>query len=190
MTSATGALVAAAAGALTWTLLEYLIHRGLGHGRRWRGNPFGVEHLRHHVEGDYFAPPWKKVVFAAGVAGVLGALGVALAGWTLGPSYVAGLVGCYGLYELLHRRLHTHGGIGPYGRWARRHHFFHHLSDARTNFGVTSPLWDVVFGTYRAPGVIAVPPRLSMAWLLDPATGGVRARHAGRYVLRAAKPGR
>lgn len=177
-------LAAVVAGAASWTFLEYVIHRWLGHDRRFRGNPFGVEHLEHHVVGDYFAPTWKKVVVAGAVALGVGALAIGLAGPAAGGGYLAGLIACYTAYEVLHRREHTHGGIGPYGRWARRHHFYHHLVDARTNFGVTSPVWDLVFGTYRKPGVIAVPRKLVMAWLVDRETGAVHPRHAGSFVLR------
>ena len=87
---------------------------------------------------------WAKrtaVMFAS----VVGVPAVAIAGYHLGAAYVAGLVGFYGVYEWLHRREHTHAGIGPYGRWARRHHFHHHFVDGRTNHGVTSPIWDLVF---------------------------------------------
>jgi sterol desaturase/sphingolipid hydroxylase (fatty acid hydroxylase superfamily) len=175
---------AVVAGAVTWTLLEYVIHRWLGHDRRFRGNPFGVEHIEHHIVGDYFAPTWKKVLVAGGVAVVVAAIAILLAGPALGGGYVAGLIGWYAAYEVLHRREHTHGGIGSYGRWARRHHFYHHLVDARTNFGVTSPVWDLVFGTYRKPGVIKVPPKLAMVWLVDRQTGSVHARYADTFVLR------
>lgn len=169
------AVLAIAGGAATWTLLEYLIHRWMGHDRRFRRTPFGVEHVRHHAEGNYFAPTWKKLIAAA-------VIGVAV-GVPAGPAFAAGLIACYGLYEWLHRREHTHAGVGRYGRWARRHHFHHHFVDNRTNHGVTSPLWDHVFGTYARPTTIRVPPKLCMAWLLDPATGDVRAEHAATYQL-------
>lgn len=182
----TAVVLAAVGGALTWSFLEYVIHRWLGHDRRFRGNPFGKEHVRHHVEGDYFAPTAKKLVAAAVAALVLGGPAYLLGGGT-GAAWIAGLIVFYGAYEVLHRREHTHAGIGPYGRWARRHHFHHHFVDGRTNHGVTSPLWDLVFGTYRRPGVIPVPARLCMAWLRDPAGGGIRPEHAARYVLREAK---
>jgi sterol desaturase/sphingolipid hydroxylase (fatty acid hydroxylase superfamily) len=176
-------IVAALLGALTWTLLEYLIHRWMGHDRRFRKSPFGVEHVRHHIEGNYFAPTWKKLIAAALFAGV--ALGPALAiGGVAGLGYVAGLVAFYGAYELLHRREHTHAGIGPYGRWARRHHFHHHFVDGRRNHGVTSPIWDFVFGTYERPSIIRVPAKLCMSWLRDPATGQIRSEHAMTYQLR------
>jgi len=168
-------------GVLTWSLLEYLIHRFMGHDRRFRRTPFGVEHIEHHIQGDYFAPTWKKFAVAAVVTAILGGITIPLAG-ELGVAYVAGLIGFYGVYEWQHRREHTHAGIGPYGRWARRHHFRHHFVDGRTNFGVTSPLWDLVFGTYRTPGLIKVPPRLCMPWLLD-ASGSLHARYAGTFEL-------
>ena len=178
-----GAVVAGVAGVLTWTFLEYVIHRWLGHDRRFRGNPAGVEHIRHHVEGDYFAPTWKKAMIAVILIAILSGPASLIAGRVIGLTYVLGFTGFYGLYELQHRREHTHAGLGWYGRWARRHHFYHHLVDGRANFGVTSPLWDLAFGTYRAPGIIKVPPRLAMVWLIDPATGAIHADHAGTYVL-------
>ena len=177
-------IVAAALGVATWTLLEYLIHRWMGHDRRFRRSPFGIEHVRHHIEGNYFAPTWKKGIAAALFIGVLIGPANAIAGLAHGGAYVLGLVGFYGVYEWLHRREHTHAGIGPYGRWARRHHFHHHFVDGRVNHGVTSPAWDLVFGTYRTPGVIRVPEKLCMVWLRDPATGEIRREHAATYQLR------
>ena len=176
-------IVAIVSGVLTWTLLEYLIHRWMGHDRRFKRTPFGVEHIRHHIEGNYFAPTWKKIIVAALVACVVLVPAIAIAGVGHGIAYVAGLIVCYAAYEVLHRREHTHPGIGPYGRFVRRHHFHHHFVDGRTNHGVTTPLWDFVFGTYERPTIIKVPRRLCMAWLLDPSTGDVRPEHAGTYVL-------
>lgn len=180
-------LVAAALlGAVTWTLLEYVIHRWLGHDHRFRGNPFGIEHVRHHAEGNYFAPTYKKALVTVVVAILLGAPAVLVAG-VIGAAWAGGLIAFYVTYEVLHRREHTHPGMGRYGRWARRHHFHHHFVDPRTNHGVTSPLWDLVFGTHASPSTIPVPERLCMPWLRDPATGAIRAEHAHTYVLRPAR---
>jgi sterol desaturase/sphingolipid hydroxylase (fatty acid hydroxylase superfamily) len=177
-------LAAIACGVLTWTLLEYMIHRWMGHDRRFHRSPFGVEHIRHHVEGNYFAPTWKKLVVAAIAGPVLAAPAIALVGTMNGVLYAAGLIVFYGLYEFLHRREHTHAGIGPYGRFVRRHHFHHHFVDGRKNHGVTTPLWDFVFGTYQHPSQIKVPRKLCMDWLIDPSTGNVHTAHAGTYQLR------
>ena len=181
----TSTLVALVGGAMTWTLLEYCIHRWLGHDRRFFKNPFGVEHIAHHSRGSYFAPWWKKVGAGAAATGLFIGPAVGVAGVQPGAAYVAGLVGMYGAYELLHRLAHVHEGFTAYGRWARRHHFFHHFHDPAVNHGVTSPLWDLLFGTYVRVGVVEVPERLKMSWLCDPDTGEVRAHLRGRYRLRA-----
>jgi sterol desaturase/sphingolipid hydroxylase (fatty acid hydroxylase superfamily) len=179
-----GVVVAALAGVLTWTLLEYLIHRWMGHDRRFRRSLFGVEHVRHHIEGNYFAPTWKKIIVAAIVTALVSGPAILIAGSAAGIAYVAGLMVFYAGYEWQHRRNHTHAAINWYGRWTRRHHFHHHFVDGRKNHGVTTPIWDHVFGTYEQPTVIRVPAKLSMAWLVDPTTGDVRAEHAATYQLR------
>ena len=84
-----------AVGAFTWTLLEYVIHRWLGHHRRLRGNPFGVEHTRHHAEGNYFAATVKKLGVAAVVAVVLGGPAVLIAG-AHGGAALVGFLAMYG----------------------------------------------------------------------------------------------
>ena len=176
-------LAAALAGAATWTLLEYAMHRFLGHDRRTFPNPFGNEHTRHHSEGDYFAPTWKKALVAAGAFVVVGALAAVVAGLAYGPVYALSFVVMYATYELFHRRAHTHRGTGAYGRYLRRHHFHHHFVNPRSNHGVTSPLWDWVFGTLEKPDCIKVPRKLQMRWLVDPATGEVRADEQPFYAL-------
>lgn len=177
------AIIAAVMGAFTWTFLEYVIHRWLGHDRRFRGNPFGVEHVRHHIEGDYFAPSYKKLIAALIAAALVSVPAVSILGKTTGLAYVAGLIGFYSLYEIIHRLEHVHAGFGAYGRWARRHHFTHHFTDARKNHGVTTPIWDYVFGTYQRPERITVPKKLCMEWLKDPRTGEVRADWADTFII-------
>lgn len=182
-------LAAIVFGVFTWSFLEYVIHRWLGHDRRFRNNPFGIEHIRHHAEGNYFAPTYKKLAAAALAAVIASVPAMLVAGPVVGAAYVLGLMGFYGTYEVLHRREHTHPGVGAYGRWARRHHFTHHFVDARWNHGVTSPLWDVVFRTYRKPdAVITVPRKLAMPWLMVASESGARPDWADAFVLAGARP--
>lgn len=178
-------LLAAIAGVLTWTLMEYLIHRFAGHSRRFaKKNPFGIEHIAHHSRGDYFAPWWKKLLFTFGFIALLTPLSILAAGVAAGIAYTTGLVGMYVGYEVLHRLLHVWEGAGPYARWARRHHFYHHFHDPKVNHGVTSPIWDLVFRTYQRPGQIRVPRKLAMRWLRDAASGEVHPHLARDYALR------
>ncbi|MCC7074427.1 MAG: sterol desaturase family protein [Deltaproteobacteria bacterium] len=174
------------AGPALWSLAEYLLHRFLGHDRRTMPNPFAAEHTRHHAEGDYFAPSWKKALVALVMVPLLGALSALLVGPALGLAFALSFTCAYLGYEWLHRRLHTHRGVGLVGRALRRHHFHHHFGDPKSNHGVTSPLWDLAFGTRRAPGRIRVPPRMRMRWLIDDESGEVRAELQPYYELRSA----
>lgn len=177
-------VLAVAFGAFSWSFLEYVIHRWLGHDSRLRPNFFETEHTQHHAAGDYFAPSWKKVAAAAVALVVIAPLASLVVGPALGLTYAAGFASFYLFYEFVHRRAHTHIGIGPYGRWLRRHHFYHHFANPKANHGVTSPLWDFVFGTYKSPGTIKVPVRMAMPWLVDPTTGDVRHELSAWYQLR------
>jgi sterol desaturase/sphingolipid hydroxylase (fatty acid hydroxylase superfamily) len=168
------------AGVLGWSLAEYLLHRFYGHHARGR-NEFSREHLRHHARRLYFATASKKAAAAVPVLGALGA-GATWAAGTAGLAFGASFAAAYVGYEALHRRLHTHGPRGPYGRWARRHHFHHHFGNPWANHGVTSPLWDVVFRTWDRPAQVRVPPHFAMDWLLTEA-GDVRPDLAPDYVV-------
>ncbi len=174
--------IALLVGAIGWTLTEYCVHRWLGH--RFTKNVFGREHVAHHSRGNYFAPTWKKACAAVVVAAVLIGPAVLLAGPQIGGAFVFGFVTMYIAYEVLHRLEHVHEGIGAYGRWARRHHFYHHFHDPKMNHGVTSPVWDIVFGTYVKPELIRVPQKLQMQWLCDPTTGEVHSKLRDSYELR------
>ena len=176
-------VAAALLGALTWTLAEYLLHRFLGHDKRTWPNLFATEHTRHHSQGDYFAPSWKKVVAALVVLAAITPLAWLAAGVRVGVTYSAAFVAMYLAYEVLHRRAHTHPGWGRYGRFVRRHHFFHHFGNTKLNHGVTSPLWDLLFATYAPSGHVRVPEKLAMVWLVDPQTAEVRREFSGVYEL-------
>ncbi len=81
----------------------------------------------------------------------------------------------------------THAPRGFYGRWARKHHLSHHFSNPNTNHGVTSPVWDLVFGTYADHGKMRVPRRHAPLWLLDE-TGRVRPEYADGYEVAGVAP--
>ncbi|MCO4761719.1 MAG: sterol desaturase family protein [Myxococcales bacterium] len=180
-------VIAAFVGALSWSFSEYAIHRWLGHDKHLLKNPFGVEHTAHHGKGDYFAPWWKKAGAALALTALVWFPATMLAGLAVGGSWIAGFIAFYLVYEVMHRLEHVHEGIGAYGRWARRHHYFHHFHDPSKNHGVTSPIWDWVFGTYVPAPQIRVPKKLAMRWLCDPETGDVWPHLAPYYELRLPK---
>jgi hypothetical protein len=178
-------LLAALAGAASWTAVEYGLHRGVMHEMRGRGLA-SVEHLEHHADVTYFSPASKKLASAAVTTTVAFPIAVAVAGRRRAFAFTVGLIAAYFGYEVAHRRTHTHPPRGAYGRWARRNHLSHHFGAPMRNFGVTSPVWDRLLGTFDDPGVVTVPRRMAPRWLLDE-TGEVRAEFAGDYLVKGAR---
>ena len=179
------ALLAAAVlgGIVAWSLAEYLLHRCAMHVMRGRG-VMSRAHLEHHAR-----PAWRwsaidLLSWAGIVAAALGAwlpLGWWLGGLGAGGALAAGWVAGYASYEYLHASAHRRAPRTAYGAWLRRHHLHHHFGHPMANHGVTSPLWDLVFGTFEAPPTVRVPRRLAPAWLLD--EQGRRRPDMGAYVL-------
>ncbi|MFO0628937.1 MAG: sterol desaturase family protein [Polyangiales bacterium] len=194
-------LLAAGLGVATWSAAEYALHRWIGHGpKRKRAasllgrltpagilGEFNTEHLAHHADPIYFAPALHKAAGAVAVVSMLGPAASALAGRRAGWSFAAGFTAMYLGYELMHRRVHTHPPTGWYGRWRRRHHLQHHHRSPRDNHGVTSPIFDHVFGTAVPLQRVKVPRRQAPAWMLDDA-GEVRPAYADDYELVGTRP--
>lgn len=176
---------AAVLGATTWTAAEYGLHRFAMHVMRGRGLA-SVEHLKHHANVTYFSPTSKKLLSAAGTTAVAFPAASAVAGRKWATAFNGGLLAMYALYEVAHRRTHTHPPRNRYGRWARRSHLHHHFGAPMRNFGVTSPFWDRLFGTYDEPGVVTVPARMAPTWMIDE-SGAVRAEYAADYVVRGGR---
>lgn len=139
-------------GVLTWTLVEYVLHRWLFHyvprsaaGRRLHFLAHGVHHDYPRDSTRLVMPPavsipvalvfwWLfRVVAGAGVHAVF-------AGFVLG--YLA--------YDTLHFAVHHWPMRSRVGAFLKAYHLKHHYHDDHTGYGVTSPLWDVVFRS--APG--------------------------------------
>lgn len=158
-----------AGGVTLWTLLEYVLHRFVFH-RRVLGKTLAREHIEHHAAVDYFAPMWLKGLAAVVVLTVVSSLAVLAVGVELGTSLPLGLAIGWMVYEAIHRLIHVSAPLGSYGTWARRHHLLHHFGRADANHGVTTPFWDIAFGTLAERQTIKVPRRhaTKFPWLLAP----------------------
>lgn len=181
------AAIGLAIGVLTFTFVEYVLHRWGGHASSRGVWGHSVrKHLEHHTTPTYFPRTHQKLGAVLVLLPCL-ALGFAF-GWTAGVGMFVGLAGGLGLYEYVHMNMHNR--LTPprtrYGRWVAQLHLHHHFVDATTNHGITSPLWDVLLGTYRKPGVVRVPdkPGVSPRWILaepdDPCL-------EGRFAVRRKK---
>ena len=184
MTFLRSRIAAALIGAASWTGVEYGLHRFAMHEMRGHGLP-SVEHLEHHGDTAYFSPPSKKLASAAATTAVAYPVAFAVAGRRWATAFTFGLITMYFGYEVAHRRTHTRPPRNRYGRWTRRNHMHHHFGAPMRNFGVTTPVWDRLLGTYDDPGVVTVPRRMAPGWMLDE-MGEIRAEYANDYIAKGA----
>ncbi|MDN5864167.1 MAG: sterol desaturase family protein [Gammaproteobacteria bacterium] len=128
-------------GLLLFSFVEYFFHRWMFHTRI---PLFERGHRMHHEnpKGYDSLPFFLPAVVAIGLA----ALGVLV----MPAGFVFLMIGAatfgYILYGLSHFTIHHVRFRQPLlMRWAALHHIHHH--HPKTNFGVTSPLWDILLGT-------------------------------------------
>lgn len=137
------------AGFFVWTLTEYWLHRTLFHwtpATSWGPKFHFILHGVHH---DWVNDRFRLVMPPAASL----ALGVffftiyyALLGALCFP-FFAGKVAGYLTYDMAHYYVH-HGK--PTTVWMKKlkaHHMNHHFNKEERRFGVSSTLWDHVFGT-------------------------------------------
>ncbi|HTW88807.1 MAG TPA: sterol desaturase family protein [Candidatus Binataceae bacterium] len=142
------------AGLLAWTFLEYAIHGWMSHRFFTFATPL---HQVHHHD--------PAAVFAVGAwlptAAVFSALLIGF-GMTPAIAFICGLIGGFVIYEAVHYRLHFASPANHYEERLRTRHLAHHLAMNDRCLGVTSALWDRVFGTEPRPHEMA-----AVAALLD-----------------------
>jgi sterol desaturase/sphingolipid hydroxylase (fatty acid hydroxylase superfamily) len=141
-------------GSMAWTLVEYALHRYVFHwvneGEKWRAYSRVASglHIAHHKSTDredlIVAPPAVSLVFAALLYGIFLAASRSVAGAALLES---GLIAGYLLYEWAHYSAHRFLPKSRLGQFLRKYHLQHHHKCPDRQFGVTTPLWDVVFRT-------------------------------------------
>jgi sterol desaturase/sphingolipid hydroxylase (fatty acid hydroxylase superfamily) len=130
-------------GLVGWTLIEYLLHRVLFHHAPILSR---IHELHHNSPQDLIGTPaWVSAMI--GLILVAGALCVVL-GINLGIAATTGLASGYLWYVFVHYATHHwRPRKNSYLYRARLRHARHHHLSHSGNFGVTTSVWDHVFGT-------------------------------------------
>ncbi|MFH0882702.1 MAG: sterol desaturase family protein [bacterium] len=148
-------LLALLLGLFSWTFIEYLLHRFLFH-RNFRSERLkrmqymghGVHHDQPMVKTRLVMPPLGAIPTAAIIYGlfylVVGVV-LDLVMW-VNPLF-AGMMTGYIIYDMLHYAYHHVNLPGKWFQTMRKHHMRHHGIDMSRRFGVSTPLWDYIFGT-------------------------------------------
>jgi len=144
------ALACAAGGLLFWTLTEYWLHRVVLHLEPERGVGARLHWMFHGAHHEHPNNP-DFVVAPPVVSLPLGALFCLAFYVVLGTPawmpFAAGFVAGYVGYDVTHYLLHQGRPRSRLSRRLREQHMRHHFQDGTRSFGVTTPLWDHVFGT-------------------------------------------
>ncbi|MEP6548349.1 MAG: sterol desaturase family protein [Gammaproteobacteria bacterium] len=145
----------AALGFVIWTLLEYILHRLVLHKKTY----FAPMHGQHHAGPLAYigTPPWVSVPVLTAVFLLPAWIWV---GFDVANGLTVGVMTGYWWYGVVHHLVHHHSRSAflSYFGSLRAWHMRHHYSPQGGNFGVTTPLWDHVFGTaISAPDKTAVP---------------------------------
>jgi sterol desaturase/sphingolipid hydroxylase (fatty acid hydroxylase superfamily) len=136
-------------GAFFWTFFEYLMHRFVFHHHSDNEKMQKVIYTAHGVHHEYprdrdrlFMPPIPSLIIACIVFSIFSLV--------MGPHafmFFPGFLTGYLIYGSMHYAIHA---IAPPFKFMKswwRYHHLHHYKDDSKGFGVSSPLWDHVFGT-------------------------------------------
>ena len=141
------------AGVFSWTLIEYGLHRFVFH--YTARSDFGKKllyaaHLSHHEKPRATNKLFSGLVISLPVATAYLLVAWLATGSLHATTYLfAGLTAGYFCYEWLHFQAHHRRPRLRLFRYLRTYHLLHHYQTPKRRYGVTSPLIDLVFGTFR-----------------------------------------
>jgi dihydroceramide fatty acyl 2-hydroxylase len=150
-----GILLLLVSGFLSWGELEYSLHRFIFH---FDAHSILVHkfvyaaHLSHHEKPRSTDDLFAKLRISLPVAAGYWLLAWAVLGWRAASYLLIGLIGGYFCYEWLHFQAHHARPRLRLFRYLKRYHLLHHYRTPGLRFGVTSPLFDLMFGTFQPVG--------------------------------------
>lgn len=141
-------LLAFIGGALLWTFMEYAIHRWAFHYEPKSGFGKYVHFLVHGVHHDYPRDSTRLVMPLLVSVPLAAAFYLAFAVFgdyqmVLFGGFIAGYVA----YDSMHYAVHHFPMKSRIAKFMKHYHLRHHYNDEHTAYGISSPLWDYVFGT-------------------------------------------
>jgi sterol desaturase/sphingolipid hydroxylase (fatty acid hydroxylase superfamily) len=142
------------AGIFFWTFFEYIMHRFVFHFIAESPRLQKIVYVMHGNHHEYprdkerlFMPPVPSLVLASAIFGVMFFVSKLLGVNAFVFSFFAGFMLGYLMYGSMHYAIHA---WNPPFKWMKplwRNHHLHHYKQQERGFGVSSTLWDRVFGT-------------------------------------------
>lgn len=159
-------------GLFIWTFLEYLLHRFAFHApahvmKETHEISAGLAldqpvipelpTLRHviyfifHGVHHEYPSDSRRLVMPPIASLPMGIVAWFVFSWIFGDAAIpafAGLLLGYLIYDTTHFVVHHKAVPTAFGKLLKRDHMRHHFLDPDEDYGVSSPLWDIVFRTY------------------------------------------
>ena len=132
----------AATGLAAWSLVEYLMHRFVLHGLE----PFKSWHLRHHQRPTALISS-PTVLTASSILVLVFAPAALVSTPWMAAALTVGIVVGYLSYALCHHGTHHWRSRSRWLLERKLWHAIHHKQRGGQCYGVTTTLWDRVFGT-------------------------------------------
>ncbi|MGC8594504.1 MAG: sterol desaturase family protein [Candidatus Kryptoniota bacterium] len=146
-----GAFALLILGIFVWSLTEYTLHRFVFHFTPTSKIGQKIHFVFHGVHHDYpndstrlVMPPAVSIPLAA----MFYFLFLKILGTHYLPPFFAGFIVGYLAYDLTHYAVHHFSLHGKISLYLKQHHMRHHYLNPDSNYGVSSPMWDFVFGTF------------------------------------------
>jgi len=145
-------------GLLVWSLAEYSLHRFVFHYEFASHIGKRLHFIIHGVHHDDPEDP-TRLVMAPPVALVLALIFYptfwVLMGVEYADPFFASFVIGYLVYDYTHYAVHHIRPRTVIGRYLKQHHMLHHFAMPDARYGVSSPLWDLVFSSMERKKVPA-----------------------------------
>jgi len=145
-------------GIVLWTFTEYTMHRFVFH---YEPKSEAVQKVFFLFHGVHHAQPQLKTrlvmppIVSIPMAIIFYALFTLVFGVLLNLPYLvaptfSGFIVGYLIYDMIHYATHHFPMRSGYLKYLKRYHMLHHFKTPSARFGVSSPVWDVVFRTKPA----------------------------------------
>lgn len=137
-------------GFFAWTLTEYVLHRFVFHYEPKTKIGRDIHFLFHGIHHDFPNDSTRLVmppVVSIPLAFIFGSIFWLVFGPNYFPTMFAGYLVGYLCYDMIHYATHHFSLKSRAGLWLRQHHMRHHFQNEDRGYGVSTPLWDYVFGT-------------------------------------------
>lgn len=137
-------------GVFVWTLAEYVLHRYVFHFKATSEFGKKIHFMFHGVHHDYPSDS-RRLVMPPSVSIPLALLFFFFFRLVIGEylmlPFFGGFILGYLFYDISHYAIHHINMHSKFWLAIKNHHMLHHYQDEYKGYGVSSPFWDVVFGT-------------------------------------------